>query len=64
MSDTDNSDLMEPPYHELLTDRLKLRTLRVSDAEAMMPILTSKEVMQWTVRRPRISFLIVADRHC
>ena len=64
MSNTDNSNLVEPPYYELLTERLKLRTLRVSDAEAIMPILTSKEVMQWTVRRPRISFQITIDRHC
>lgn len=49
MSETDNPALREPAYHEIFTERLKLRTLRVADAERLMPILTSKEVMQWTV---------------
>ena len=41
--------LEEPAFHVILTDRLRLRTLRVTDAEAMMPILSRKEVMDWTV---------------
>lgn len=49
MSETDNPAIEVPPYHEIYTPRLKLRTLRVSDAERLMPILSSKEVMQWTV---------------
>ena len=50
MTDVDYAALEEPEFHVILTDRLRLRTLRVSDAEAMMPILSRKEVMIWTVR--------------
>ena len=46
----DDALLAEPPAVEILTPRLRLRTLRVSDAERMMPILTSEAVMRWTVR--------------
>lgn len=37
-----------PPYHEFTTARLRLRTLRVSDAEAVCPMLKQSNVMQWT----------------
>lgn len=54
MTDAHNPAIVEPPYHEIFTERLKLRTLRVSDAAALMPIITSKEVMQWTVSASNI----------
>ena len=44
-----NAALVEPEYHVILTDRLRLRTLRPSDAEAMLPILAREDVMKWTV---------------
>lgn len=50
MSEFDNPAVTEPPDHSIYTDRLLLRTLRVSDAQRLMPILTSKHVMQWTVK--------------
>lgn len=50
---TDSSEAVipeEPPFHEILTERLRLRTVRVSDAESLMPLLTRMDVMRWTVR--------------
>ena len=44
---TDN--LKEPENLVILTNRLRLRTLRVADAEALMPMLAKEEVMRWTV---------------
>jgi hypothetical protein len=39
-----------PKYHVIYTERLRLRTLRPSDAAALLPILLSREdVMKWTV---------------
>ena len=49
MTDAESIALDEPEDHVILTDRLRLRTLRVADAQAMMPILTREEVMRWTV---------------
>ena len=49
MTDVDNVMLEEPEFHVILTDRLRLRTLRVADAELMMPILSREEIMTWTV---------------
>lgn len=48
LPDSDET-LSEPEYCEIFTDRLKLRTLRVSDAAALMPLLSRQEVMRWTV---------------
>lgn len=50
MADESNGTLEEPPFHEILTERLRLRTLRVADAGRMLPILSLDEVMKWTVR--------------
>jgi RimJ/RimL family protein N-acetyltransferase len=44
--------LVEPPYREILTERLRLRTLRVSDAEAIFDLVSRKVVMQWTSQGP------------
>ncbi|KAK5114184.1 hypothetical protein LTR62_002754 [Meristemomyces frigidus] len=37
-----------PPHQEILTERLHVRTIRPSDAAAILPILSTKAVMQWT----------------
>lgn len=58
MCGADNPALLEPSHQEILTERLKLRTLRVSDAERLMPILASKAVMQWTVHLPSHSQIV------
>lgn len=52
--DAETTALEEPEYHEILTERLRLRTLRINDAEAMMPILTKDAVMRWTARFHRL----------
>ena len=62
MLDPTDPVLAEPPYHEILTERLKLRTLRVEDAGRLMPLLGSKEVMQWTVHHPKHSNTILPLR--
>ena len=49
MADPAEVPLEEPEYCVIETDRLRLRTLRVSDASLMMPILTDPEIMKWTV---------------
>ena len=58
MTDINATAPEEPEYHEILTPRLRLRTIRVSDAEidALMPLITRQDVMYWTVS---FTFLIV-----
>lgn len=51
MTDSNNIVLEEPEFKEILTPRLRLRTVRVSDAEALMPLITRQDVMKWTVSR-------------
>ncbi|KAK3670619.1 hypothetical protein LTR78_009454 [Recurvomyces mirabilis] len=48
MAESTTSTLIQPPYRELLTERLYLRTFRPSDAKAILPILSDRNVMQWT----------------
>lgn len=40
--------LLEPEFHVILTPRLRLRTLRVSDAPALLPLISQDSVMRWT----------------
>jgi RimJ/RimL family protein N-acetyltransferase len=47
--DAEPVPLEEPPLREILTDRLRLRTLRPSDAPNLLHILSREEVMRWTV---------------
>ncbi|KAK4548869.1 hypothetical protein LTR36_008642 [Oleoguttula mirabilis] len=48
MAEYGDGTLEPPPYATIDTDRLHLRTLLVSDAEAIMSILSSEGVMKWT----------------
>lgn len=45
---TDPDFLQVPPMKVLETDRLRLRTVRVSDAVAVMPIITDETTMLFT----------------
>lgn len=51
MTDAENVVLDEPDFKEILTPRLRLRTVRVADAEILMQIglITRWDVMKWTV---------------
>ena len=49
MADETSGTLQEPEFCEILTDRLRLRTLQMKDVEKLMPILTCNDVMKWTV---------------
>jgi hypothetical protein len=45
----DGSDLLAPPKSAtLISARLVLSTLQMSDLLDLMPILTNRDVMQWT----------------
>ncbi|KAK5168852.1 uncharacterized protein LTR77_006161 [Saxophila tyrrhenica] len=46
--DPSTDTLQEPDFHEILTKRLRLRTLRVTDAEALLPLISLESVMRWT----------------
>lgn len=50
MTDISNVEPEEPEFYEILTKRLRLRTVRVADTELIMPLITRPEVMYWTVR--------------
>lgn len=54
--------LAQPPYKEILTPRLVLRTLSLDDAEASLPILSSPQVMHWTRLRETITEVSKARR--
>ncbi|KAI7543105.1 hypothetical protein KC331_g7585 [Hortaea werneckii] len=59
----DGSDtLCVPPYHEILTPRLRLRTVYVSDAEALLPMLQQTEVMRWMRNGQALPSLATAER--
>jgi len=59
----DGSDtLCVPPYHEILTPRLRLRTVYVSDAEALLPMLQQTEVMRWMRNGQALLSLATAER--
>lgn len=45
---TDPDFLEVPPMTVLETDRLRLRTVRVADAKAIMPMITDKVTMKFT----------------
>lgn len=47
-----DAPLQQPPMRIINTERLQLRTLHVSDAEAATPLLSSEETMRWTSQRP------------
>ena len=40
--------LQKPPKRVIETKRLRLRTLSISDVDGILPIISRKEVMQWT----------------
>lgn len=62
MADIESENLSVPPYYEILTPRLRLRTLYVSDAEALLPMFQQAETMVWMkVGRP-LSSLAIAER--
>jgi RimJ/RimL family protein N-acetyltransferase len=45
---TDPDFLQVPPMRILETERLRLRTVRMSDAAALMPIVTDETTMKYT----------------
>jgi len=63
MADPGTADFLEaPPFTTIETERLHLRTLSVTDAEAVLPILSSEEVMRWTTQQTPIRELPAAHR--
>ena len=46
--DPKSDNPLEPEDHVILTKRLRLRTLRVADAAALLPIISEESVMKWT----------------
>ncbi|KAF2772527.1 acyl-CoA N-acyltransferase [Teratosphaeria nubilosa] len=44
--------LPDPPHHEILTPRLRLRTARVTDAPSILPVISQHEVMRWASMPP------------
>lgn len=48
VDDTSSSLLEQPQIRTIDTDRLQLKTLQMSDLDAVMPLISSKEVMQFT----------------
>jgi len=61
MADFGNAELEAPPLIVIETERLCLRTLQLTDAEAFLPIISRPEVMQWTYQDP-ITDLEQAER--
>lgn len=61
MAEGGSATLEVPPLVVLDTDRLRLRTLQVSDTQRLLPLLARKEVMQWTTQGPQ-STLEQAER--
>ncbi|KAK0258001.1 hypothetical protein LTR91_012998 [Friedmanniomyces endolithicus] len=61
MADFGNAELEAPPLKVIETERLCLRTLQLTDAEAFLPIISRPEVMQWTYQDP-ITDLEQAER--
>ena len=49
MEDAGDMSLQEPEFCEILTERLRLRTVRMADAEPLMPLISREDVMRWTV---------------
>lgn len=45
---TDPDFLQVPPMRVVETDRLRLRTVRVADAAAILPIITDERTMKYT----------------
>ncbi|KAK3110849.1 hypothetical protein LTR53_014433 [Teratosphaeriaceae sp. CCFEE 6253] len=52
MSEPGSETLEAPPYRTIETERLRLRTFGLDDSEAMLPIISRPEVMQWTSAAP------------
>ncbi|CAK3904238.1 N-acetyltransferase p20 [Lecanosticta acicola] len=50
--DGGSSVLEQPEITTIETSRLQLKTLQMSDLDAVMPIISSKEVMQFTTQGP------------
>ncbi|KAK1084528.1 hypothetical protein LTR33_002610 [Friedmanniomyces endolithicus] len=61
MADVDNAIPEAPAPMVIETERLRLRTLQLTDAEAFLPIISRPEVMQWTYQDP-ITDLEQAER--
>ena len=49
MAAEEYTTLVEPKFHVILTERLRLRTFQLSDAIKVMPLIREESVMQWTV---------------
>ena len=62
MADPGSDILKLPDHHVVETERLRLRTIYVSDAEVIMSILSSEEVMRWTSSGHPITSLTQAER--
>jgi len=52
MAESCGAKLDAPRNRVIETERLRLRTLRLSDAEALVDILRREEVMRWTPQDP------------
>lgn len=52
MAEDDIDILQQPPFVQIETKRLRLRTLQVSDAENVLPIVSKEEIMRWTSQGP------------
>lgn len=48
MAENGSELLEQPPIVTIDSERLQLRTLQMSDVEAIMPIITDMDVMKWT----------------
>ena len=58
--DPDSSEI--PTYTSIETERLHLRTVYVSDAEAIIPMISRPEVMCWTTHKEPITELPAAQK--
>ncbi|KAK5124367.1 hypothetical protein LTR85_001584 [Meristemomyces frigidus] len=62
MAEPGNATLEPPPYTTIDTERLHLRTLQVSDAKAILSIVSSEGVMKWTSLGRPITNIEQAER--
>lgn len=62
MADHSSATLEPPPYTTFDTERLHMRTLQVSDAQAILPIISDAGVMKWTSLGRPITDISQAER--
>ena len=48
MAETGSELLEQPPIVTIESERLQLKTIQMSDLQAVMPIITDMEIMKWT----------------